>query len=74
MKSCQNCLQTRPIYSCTSFFFSWTENMGGGGGGEEGGLIQLNVAYSNMDNTMADYNNNQWCRVVYRVLDQRRLF
>ena len=21
-----------------------------------------------------DYNNNQWCSVVYRVLDQRRLF
>ena len=21
-----------------------------------------------------DYNNNQWCSVVYRVLDQRRLY
>ena len=23
---------------------------------------------------MSYYNNNQWCSVVYRVLDQRRLF
>ena len=26
------------------------------------------------DVSSQDYNNNQWCSVVYRVLDQRRLF
>ena len=49
MNNYQNCPQTRPIYSCRSQFFSVGLKILGGGG-----WMQLNVALSNMDNTVND--------------------